>query len=32
MGAIAVSVLVSVIAVVGYIYFTYQDKKEAKKL
>lgn len=31
MGAIIMSVLVSVIAVVGFIYFTYQDKKEALK-
>ena len=29
MGAIIMSVLVSVIAVVGFIYFTYQDEKEA---
>jgi len=28
MGAIAVSVFVSVVAVVGYIYFSYQDRKE----
>ena len=31
MGAIIMSVLVSVIAVVGFIYFTYQDKKDAVK-
>lgn len=31
MGAIIMSVLVSVIAIVGFIYFTYQDKKEALK-
>lgn len=31
MGAIAVSIFVSVVAIVGYIYFSYQDKKEAKK-
>lgn len=29
MGAIAVSIFVTVVAVVGFIYFTYQDKKEA---
>ena len=29
MGAIVMFGLVSVIAVVGFIYFTYQDKKEA---
>ena len=28
MGAIAVSIFVSVVAVVGYIYFSYQDRKE----
>lgn len=28
MGAIAVSIFVTVVAVVGYIYFSYQDKKE----
>lgn len=27
MGAIAVSIFVSVVAVVGYAYFSYQDKK-----
>ena len=31
MGAIAVSIFVTVVAVVGFIYFTYQDKKEALK-
>lgn len=31
MGAIIMSVLVSVIAIVGVIYFNYQDKKEALK-
>jgi dolichol kinase len=31
MGAIIMSVLVSVIAIVGVIYFNYQDKKQAKK-
>ena len=29
MGAIIMSVLVSVIAIVGVIYFNHQDKKEA---
>ena len=29
MGALVMFGLVSVIAVVGFIYFTYQDKKEA---
>lgn len=28
MGAIAVSVFVSAVAIVGYIYFSYQDRKE----
>ena len=28
MGAIIISILVSVIAIVGYAYFTYQDRKE----
>jgi hypothetical protein len=28
MGAIAVSIFVSVVAIVGYIYFNYQDRKE----
>lgn len=28
MGAIAVSVFVSVVAIVGYIYFSYKDRKE----
>lgn len=28
MGAIAVSIFVSVVAVVGYTYFSYQDRKE----
>lgn len=28
MGAIAVSIFVSVVAVVGYIYFSYQDRKD----
>ena len=28
MGAIAVSIFVSVVAVVGYAYFSYQDRKE----
>lgn len=32
MGAIIMSVLVSVIAIVGVIYFNYQDKKQAKKI
>lgn len=27
MGAIAVSIFISVVAVVGYAYFSYQDKK-----
>ena len=31
MGAIAVSITVTVIAIVGLIYFTWQDKKEAKR-
>lgn len=31
MGAIAVSIFVSVVAIVGYIYFNHQDKKEAHK-
>ncbi len=31
MGAIIMSVLVSVIAIVGVIYFNHQDKKEAQK-
>ena len=31
MGAIAVSIFVAVVAVVGFFYFTYQDKKEALK-
>lgn len=31
MGAIIMSVLVSVIAIVGVIYFNHQDKKEALK-
>lgn len=30
MGAIAVSITVSLIAIIGYAYFTIQDKKEAK--
>lgn len=32
MGAIIMSVLVSVIAIVGVIYFNHQDKKEALKI
>ena len=31
MGAIAVSITMSLIAVVGYIYFTIQDQKEEKR-
>jgi preprotein translocase subunit YajC len=31
MGAIIMSVLVSVIAIVGVIYFNHQDKKEQQK-
>lgn len=31
MGAIIVSVMVIVIALVSLVYFNYQDKKEAKK-
>ena len=31
MGAIAVSITMSLIAVIGYVYFTIQDKKEAKR-
>lgn len=31
MGAIAASIFVIVVAVVGYIYFNYQDKKEMRK-
>ena len=31
MGAIAVSITVSLIAIVGTIYFHIQDKKDAKK-
>ena len=31
MGAITVSITVTVIAIVGLIYFTWQDKKEAKR-
>lgn len=30
MGAIVVSIYVSVIAIVGYIYFNHQDKKGSK--
>ena len=30
MGAIAVSIFVTVVAVVGLLYFHYQDKKEEK--
>lgn len=32
MGAIIMSALVSVIAIVGVIYFNHQDKKEAQKV
>ena len=32
MGAIVVSVFVTIVAVVGVIYFNYQDKKEAQKV
>ncbi len=31
MGAIVVSVFVIVVAIVGVVYFRWQDKKEAKK-
>lgn len=31
MGALMMFGLIIVIAVVGYVYFTWQDKKEAKK-
>lgn len=31
MGVIIVSVFVSVIAIVGLLYFNYQDKKEKKR-
>ena len=31
MGAIAVCILVTTIAIVGYVYFTIQDKKEEKR-
>ena len=31
MGAIAVSITMSLIAIIGYAYFTIQDKKEAKR-
>lgn len=31
MGAIAVSIFVTVVAVVGVIYFNHQDKKEMRK-
>ncbi len=31
MGAIVVSIFVSVVAIVGVIYFNHQDKKEAHK-
>ena len=31
MGAIAVSIFVTVVAIVGFAYFTWQDKKNAKK-
>lgn len=31
MGAIAVSIFVSVVAIVGFIYFNHQEKKEALK-
>lgn len=31
MGAIAVSVFVTIVAIVGVIYFNYQDKKQDKK-
>ena len=31
MGAIAVSIFVSVVAIVGYIYFNHKEKKEAQK-
>lgn len=30
MGAIAVSIFVTVVAIVGFVYFTKQDKKDAK--
>lgn len=31
MGAIAVSITMSLVAIVGYIYFTIQDRKEEKR-
>ena len=31
MGAIVVSVFVTVVAIIGVVYFNYQDKKEAGK-
>lgn len=31
MGAIAVSIFVTIVAVIGVIYFNHQDKKEAQK-
>lgn len=32
MGAIVASVFVTIVAIVGVIYFNYQDKKQAKKV
>lgn len=32
MGAIVVSIFVSVVAIVGVVYFNIQDKKKAKKM
>ena len=31
MGALVMFAFLSLIAIVGFIYFTYEDKKEAKK-
>lgn len=32
MGAIVVSIFVTVVAIVGVVYFNYQDKKKPQKL
>ena len=32
MGAIVVSIFVTVVAIVGVVYFNYQDKKKSQKL
>jgi hypothetical protein len=31
MGAIAVSIYVVAVAIIGYIYFSWEDRKEAKR-